>query len=365
MKSRVTIAFVMLNFSISAQIKDSIPKDSIVPVNAFQFHMGFDWYYTHNQKVQETSILPYFVSFGHNREIQQNLIYADLKWDKRRYRVHAVPAIGTFMDQNSASEKGIFKNLLEANVGFKLWKKRNIWLDAGVLGSPYTNENPYSQEHLTLTRTLAAEYVPYYLAGARASWQIDERWKVCVLLLNGWQQIHDINGQKSLGTQVEFKLNERDLLNWNTYIGKEGISGEANYGMRYFSDVFWTHGFSENISVASCAYAGIQNNSDKTNDFWWQANTAIRYSTKKFGSVSLRGEYFSDVNNAVIPSQILDNGFKCVAFSVGYGYRLLSTMLVRLEYRRLQSTHGSLYVNQKFNTYNQLDLLTAALTFWF
>jgi hypothetical protein len=37
----------MLNFSISAQIKDSIPKDSIVPVNAFQFHMGFDWYYNH------------------------------------------------------------------------------------------------------------------------------------------------------------------------------------------------------------------------------------------------------------------------------------------------------------------------------
>ena len=208
------------------------------------------------------------------------------------------------MDQNSASKKGVFKHLLEANVGFKLSKTKNIWLDAGGLGSPYTNENPYSQEHLTLTRTLAAEYVPYYLAGARASWQINDRWKTALFLLNGWQQIHDINEKKSLGTQVEYKPNDRDLVNWNTYVGQEGVSGQSNYGMRYFSDVFWTHGFSEKISVASCVYAGIQRNNSQGNSFWWQANTAVHYSTKKYGAVSARLEYFYDPENVVVAPQI-------------------------------------------------------------
>lgn len=365
MKKLVAITYVTLTFTFSAQIKDTIPTDTIIPAKAFQFHMGFDWYYAINPKDPNTSFLPYFVSFGHNREIQQNLVYADLKWEKKRYRMHAVPAIGTFMDQNSASEKVIFKNLLEANVGFKLWKKRNIWLDAGILGSPFTNENPYSQEHLTLTRTLAAEYVPYYLAGARASWQVDRRWKVCLFLLNGWQQIHDLNKQKSLATQVEFKPNEKDLLNWNTYIGKEGIPGQANYGMRYFSDVFWTHGFSDKVSWASCVYAGIQKNSLKGECFWWQANSAIRFSTKRFGSISARGEYFYDPKNAVVAPEISGTGFQCFTFSLGYGYHILKTMLFRIEYKELISTRKPIYFTSSNIPENKLGLFAVALTFWF
>lgn len=327
--------------------------------------MGFDWYYTNCFSDKKLNTLPFFVSFGHNRELQQNLVYADLKLEKKRYRAHFVPALGTFMYQNSAAEKGIFRNLLEANIGIRPLAKKEIWIDAGVLGSPYTNENPFSQEHLTLTRTLAAEYVPYYLAGARTSWQITKKWKACVFLLNGWQQIADVNKNKSIGTQVEFKPNDRDVFNWNTYVGKEGKAGQENYGMRYFSDVFWTHGFSESISAATCLYAGIQQDADKRNAFWWQANSSLRYSTKKYGSVSLRGEVFNDPNNAVIPVYIPGKGFQCVAYSVGYGYHLLSTMLVRIEYRRLQSAKGGLYEDPQAASIDRLDLVTAALTFWF
>lgn len=326
--------------------------------------MGFDWYYALNPTDSKSSEFPFFVSFAQNRELQQNLIYLDLKLDRKRFRSHVVPALGTFMEQNSSSEKGVFKNLLEANLGIKPFKSHDIWLDAGILGSPYTNENPYSQEHLTLTRSLAAEYVPYYLAGARASWQFHKRWKACVFLLNGWQQIHDLNKQKSLGTQLEFKLTDRDLFNWNTYIGMEGVSGNIKYGMRYFTDVFWTHGFSEQISFASCAFAGIQKNT-VTTDFWWQTNATIRYSIQKIGSLSLRSEYFHDPKNAIVAQQVSGNGFQCFGFSLGYAYHLLKSMLLRIEYRRLLSTRGNLYQTSGAVPKLDLDLFTAALTFWF
>jgi hypothetical protein len=345
------------------QENNSIEQDSS-RLNPFQFHMCFDWYYAINLSDSKTDALPFFVSFAHNRELQHNLIYADLKWESKRYRIHAVPAVGTFMEQNSVSEKGIFKNVLEANAGFKLSRSKNIWIDAGVLGSPYTNENPYSQEHLTLTRTLAAEYVPYYLAGARASWQINSRWKTCLFLLNGWQQINDINDKKSLGTQVEYKPSDRDLINWNTYIGQEGFSDQLNYGMRYFTDVFWTHGFTKKISFSSCTYVGIQKNSHKESSFWWQTNGTIRYSLKKYGSISGRMEYFYDPHNAVVAPQISGIGFQCFAYSVGYSYHLLKSMLLRVEYRRLNGVQGHLYINSAGALEQQLNMLTGALTFW-
>ncbi len=122
---------------------------------------------------------------------------------------------------------------------------------------------------------------------------------------------------------------------------------------------------SENISAATCVYGGIQQDADKQTNFWWQANSTIRYSTKKFGAVSLRGEVFNDPNNSVIPVYMPGNGFHCVAYSVGYGYHLLSTMLVRIEYRRLQSMKGDLYQDSQAASINGLDLVTAALTFWF
>lgn len=356
----VTLLAVNLVF---AQSEDTLQKDTTC-AKSFQMHIGFDWYYAANISDRKAVTFPFFVSFTQNREIQQNLIYADLKWDSKRFRGRIIPAIGTFMQQNSAAEKGIFRNLLEANLGIKLFKSKDLWLDAGILGSPYTNENPYSQEHLSLTRSLAAEYVPYYLAGARASWQIDARWKASVYLLNGWQQIHDINGDKSLGTQLEFKPTSSDVFNWNTYIGKEGVQGQSKYGMRYFTDLFWTHGFSKQISIASCVYAGLQRNTN-SNDFWWQGNTAVRFTTRKFGFLSIRSELFYDPHNVVVANQIPGTGFHCFAYSVGYGYHLLKSMLLRVEYRRLLSTNKYLYLMSDASPKASLDLLTTALTFWF
>jgi hypothetical protein len=365
MKFALAICSSLLFSSLFSQESDSLIVDSLSKATGFQFHMGFDWYYAINHTHPKVSTMPYFVSFSQNRELQQNLIFADLKLEKKRYRAHLVPAIGTFMEQNSAPEKGIFKNLLEANIGIRPFRKKDIWIDGGVLGSPYTNETPFSQDHLTLTRSLAAEYVPYYLAGARASWQISKKWKVCLFALNGWQQITDQNDSKSLGTQIEFKPSDRDLLNWNTYVGKEGKNGHSSYGMRYFSDVYWTHGFSERLSIASCAYAGIQRNSQVVDQFWWQANTAIRYSMNKLGSWSLRAEYFNDPDHAVVQSLAQGNPFRCISYSFGYGYHILSSMLFRVEYRKMQSTSGLLYFKGNSTSVESMEIITAALSFWF
>ena len=346
----------------------SLPPDSISKIdstNSFELHLGFEWYYSYNSFSTSGSKLPLFVSFGHANELNQNMIYADLKLQKKRLRGHFLPAMGTFMEHNSASEKGIFKNLLEANVGVQLSKKRNIWLDAGVLGSPYSNESPFSMDQLVLTRSLSAEYVPYYLAGARLS-GVHKDWLTWHLyLLNGWQQIADINSSKSFGSKIEMQLNPKNKLNVNTYIGKEGISGATTFGMRYFLDLFWVHDFSTKWTFISCGYAGRQQFLNNSGAYWGQLNGAVRYTTDKYGSFSFRAEYYLDSKNVVVAPLVESQGFKCFGYSVGYNYRLLKTMLFRVEYRRLDGQNGMLYSLSDGKTLPSLNLFTTALTFWF
>ncbi|MBK8819890.1 MAG: outer membrane beta-barrel protein [Saprospiraceae bacterium] len=43
-------------------------------------------------------------------------------------------------------------------------------------------------------------------------------------LINGWQQIQDVNKGKAIGTQVEYRPTNLNLINWNVYIGDEALS---------------------------------------------------------------------------------------------------------------------------------------------
>ena len=342
---------------------DSLPKKD--SVKTCELHMGIEWYYSYNSLFSAGSELPLFVSFGHANELNQNLIYAELKLNKGRFRSNFLPAVGTFMEQNSKSEKGIFKNLLEANLGFRLFQNRNIWVDAGVLGSPYSNESPFSKDQLVLTRSLSAEYVPYYLAGVRISGVRNYRLNWQVYLLNGWQQITDINSSKSFGSKLEMLLNSKNKLTCNTYIGKEGTVGTANYGMRYFLDVYWSHDFSSQLSFISCGYVGMQQFGGQNRANWGQINGALRYSTRKYGGISLRTEYYTDPKNVVVAPLQKNEGFNCFGFSLGYDYHLFETILFRFEYRRLDSKNGMLCSVPDGSIIPSLNLFTTALTCWF
>ncbi|NJO01090.1 MAG: outer membrane beta-barrel protein [Bacteroidia bacterium] len=123
-----------------------------------------DAYYGYNFAQPEGSV-PYFVSMARHNEVNINLAFVDVRYTSPNVRARFAPGFGTYMNANYANEEGVLKNLLEASVGVRLVK--NIWLDAGILPSPYTNEGPISKDQLMYTRSFAPEYVPYYLAGAR------------------------------------------------------------------------------------------------------------------------------------------------------------------------------------------------------
>lgn len=308
--------------------------------------------------------IAYFVSSARHNELAINLAYLDLRYRAKNLRARLVPAFGSYMNANYANEPGTLRNLLEANVGVLLHEKRKIWLDAGVLGSPYTNESAISKDHLMYTRSFAPEYVPYYLSGVKLSVPISKTLNSYWYVLNGWQVIQDNNEQKAFGSQLEYRPGPTMLFNWNTFIGDERSATNPDFRARLFTDVFWIFRPSEKWDATSCVYFGRQLRAGTDARHWWQANIIGRYHFSGRVSVAGRVEYFEDAAQVVAQRIFPDRPF--TAFSTGacLNVRVHDQALFRTEIRQFYSPDQSL-TNQQNQPATNATWLTASLTAWF
>ena len=308
---------------------------------------------------------PYFVSQGRHNEFNVNLAYLSAKYTSDRVRATLTPGFGTYMNANYATERGSLRNLVEANVGVKLWKKRNIWLDAGVIGSPYTNETAISLDQINLSRSFAPEYVPYYLSGLKLALPLGAKTTLYAYYLNGWQQIEDVNTPLSFGTQLEHKPSAKLTLNWNTFVGNENSASAPSYQMRYFSDLFALWNPTARLNLTACVYGGIQERRDSSavrNSRWWQANVSARYALGGGRSVSARLEHFSDPTSVfIVPVVATTSGFDCSSLTLGYNLNLTKQTVFRLESRYFWSGRD-VFLNDDLRPSKRDFLLMGGLT---
>ncbi len=325
-----------------------------------------DTYYGYDFNNPPSGDRAYFVSMARHNEMTINLAYVDVKYNSSRLRAHIAPGFGTYVNSNYAAEPGTLKNIIEGNIGVKISATKNIWIDAGVLGSPYTNESAVSKDHLMYSRSFAPEYVPYYLSGVKLSMPLNEKTNFYLYLINGWQQIVDQNNGKSIGTQIEYHQNNNVVINWNTYVGDERSSTFPQNRMRYFTDVHFSYSKGP-VSATGCVYAGIQQRQDTNNsissDKWWQANLIGQYSLTKKVSLSGRIEYFSDPKSVQITPITNVSGFSSYSTGLCMNYKIASNIIARLEGRTFFSDQA-VYEREGSPTQTS-NLLISNLTIWF
>jgi hypothetical protein len=284
--------------------------------------------------------IPYFVSASRSGEATVNLAYIEVKYSAERVRARFAPGFGTYMNANYAAEPNTLQHIVEGSAGVLLSKKKGIWLDAGVFGSPYTNESCISKDHLVYSRSFAPEYVPYYLAGAKLSVPLSPKLTLYAYLLNGWQQIQDQNKGKALGTQLEWKPNAHHTFNFNTFIGDERSEAAPQNRMRYFADAYWLYAKGK-WSATACTYIGVQERlnaqGEKEQHVWWQANVMGKYQLRDKYSLSGRIEYFNDPNSVQITPITSSAGFSAYSGSLCFNAQIAPTALFRLEARQFMS----------------------------
>jgi hypothetical protein len=364
MKSLASIIMVFLSIGVvRAQIVNTATMDSSdYKIKGKVTVEGYvDTYYAYNFNEPKGGDQPYLVSMSRHNEININLAFVDVKYSASRLRARVAPGFGTYVNANYSNENGSLKNLIEANCGVKLFKAKNIWLDVGILGSPYTNESAISKDHLTYTRSLAAENVPYYLSGAKLSVPVSNKWIAYLYLINGWQQITDQNTNKSIGSQIEFRPNNSLLVNWNNYLGNESTAIDSVKGLRYFTDIYLIYSKGR-LSMSSCVYYGVQENLESTLR-WWQANLICRYAFTPIMSGSFRFEYFNDPDGALVLPISPMTGFETIGISLGLNFKLEDNILFRTEARQFLADEYLFTRNEKSTSTSMT--LTASLCAWF
>lgn len=335
MRTKFAALALVASITAAAQIANPGFADSTTGVAIGKLHLSgyLDTYVGLGPRTAGS--MPYMVSSARVGEVNVNLAALDLRYQTDRLRARIMPGWGTYMDANYAPGE---PRVVEASAGFRLKTRREVWVDAGVLGSPFTNESAISKDHLMYTRSFSAEYVPYYLSGVKLSYLPNARWNWYAYLVNGWQQVRDQVRGPGLVLQSEFRPNANVLVNGNLFAGSEqSTTGEV--GMRAFADLYVVRQIGSRWRTTADAYVGRQQTPGGAR--WWaQANLIAERRLSAEWRASGRLEYLHDPHNVVVAYNRGYPGFRTAASSLGLAKHLDHGML-RLESRLFYSANDS------------------------
>lgn len=327
----------------------------------FAFSAYGDLYYSYDFSNPSNHNKPDFIyNYKRHNEFNANLLLARGAYTSATMRANVGLMFGNYAQYNLVSEPNWARFIYEANVGIKLSKKRNLWLDVGIMPSHIGFESAVSADCWTLTRSLSAENSPYYETGVKLSYTNKaENFNVAALILNGWQRLKKPNDSQwpSLGMQVNYKPNDKLTLNYSNFIGTN--QPDTAKALRVFHNLYAIYEPASRWGLI----AGFDIGSDKYNmqnyGWWYTPTVIVRYKLNKRLKLALRGEYFNDTHQIIIPT--FDNGSTALwGLSTNLDYQFHKCFQWRLE-AKLYHTDSYLF---KRNASDNVSL-TSNLTFRF
>ena len=347
--------------SAPTQARSDVSATQVAPVNPLTIAGYIEAYYSHDFSLAKTTQERPSFLYNHrrNREINVNLAFIKAAYVTDRVRGNLALQVGNYAQYNYAAEQALVKNIFEANAGVKLSKNHDLWLDAGIFASHIGFESAISKDCWTLTRSILAENSPYYLSGAKVTYNTGNgKWTLLGSVLNGWQRIKKLDGYTgpSLSTQVQYRPSPKLTLNWSSFLGadrpdslKQGRFFNNFYAIINPSGKFGVIlGFDIGSDQKPVARTGSDIRVEGGGSYVWYSPVVIaRYKTSEKSYVNGRVEYYDDKAGTLIGIP----GFQTIGYSLGYDYAILPTALFRVEGKVYDSKAPlSTFDNQRVNT---------------
>lgn len=325
------VVFMLGGLSASAQ------DDSEQPVQ-FSISGSVDVFYAFDfNNPGSDSRQPFFYNHNRHNEFNLNLGIISAEVAHERYRAVLALQTGTYAADNYAEEPVELRNIFEAYAGLCLSANQDLWLDVGVFESHIGFEYAESAKNPTLTRSLVAEHSPYFLTGARLTWQADEKWTFLLTAANGWQRIRRVRGNSllSFGSQVYYKPSEDWELNWSTLIGTDDPDTERR--MIFYNNLYAEKNLTEKLRLTAGFDIGARQaaRGSERYDAFLTPTLILRCKFTDRWAAALRGEYYHDPEGAVIPTET-DDGFEAAGYSVNIDYSPRPGVICRVEWRRFE-----------------------------
>lgn len=284
-----------------------------------------------------------------SNEFNINLAFLEAKVESQKTRARFAVQAGTSVQSNYSSEPtqgsisggDLSRHIQEARIGHKL--TATTWIDAGIFFAHVGSESFISKENITLTRSLIADYSPYYLSGMKLTHVASDRITIQFLVVNGWQNISENNSDKSIGTGFEYAA-DRWSFSYKTLLGQEvppDLNGTPrNSEFRHFHDfILKSRGVGPWEWVAQFDI-GFQKKSGESGEHQWQgASIMARYSLNTNQKVSLRAETYYDPSQVVVVTNT-PYSLNVAGTSVGFDQSLPDEILWRTELRLVKANQN-------------------------
>ncbi|MEO0059393.1 MAG: hypothetical protein RLZZ312_1040 [Bacteroidota bacterium] len=333
---------------------------------SMQFSGYVETYFVYDFADPASHERPSFV-YNHNRhnELNINLAFAKANYVKYNVRANFALMTGTYAQYNLAGEQALLRNVFEANVGVKISKTHNLWIDAGIMPAHIGFESAIGRDNATLTRSILADNSPYFEAGAKIGYTSpSEKWYLAAMYLNGWQRIQKINGNQTpaFGTQITYKPSAKTTLNWSTFAGNEFPDVDRKW--RYFHNLFGQFKLSSKTNLTAGFDIGSQQSAYKSDqyDIWYSPVLILQHKPTNKIQLAVRGEYYEDSKRVIIASGT-PNGFRAYGFSANFDYLIADNVMFRVEARNFSGNSVTFIDNSTITSYNTFVSSALAISF--
>jgi hypothetical protein len=273
-------------------------------------------------------------------EFNVNLAYVDVTVAAPRVRGRLALQAGTSVQSNYAGEPRVGsvsgpelgRLLQEAYAGYEV--RPGLWIDGGVFYSNVGMEGWVSRDNPIYTRSLVADYSPYYSSGVRATWQATSKLTARLDVVNGWQIISESNEDKTLGARLDYAATSTTTVSWY------GLAGnEPGARLRLYNGLGLKTRIGSRFDVLAEFDVGRQEQPDSAganapDQSWYGGMLIGRWAATSQVALVVRVERYVDTDQVIIATGTPD-GFRANGGSLGMDVRPGSRFVWRSEARVL------------------------------
>ena len=300
----------------------------------------------------------FLYNYKRHNEFAINLAILKIAYSKENSRGNFALMAGNYAQYNLANEPTWAQFIYEANIGFKMSKKKNVWIDAGIMPSHIGFESAIGADSYNLSRSILAENSPYYETGVRLSYTSkNEKLYAAFLALNGWQKIQKPNNiqRPSFGIQLTYKPTDKLTINYSNFQGSD--KPDSLHAPRLFQDAYAIYEPTKKFSLIIGFDFGIEKYRANKNAYWFSPIIIAKYNLNDKSKIACRVEYYNDANQIIIATNTA-NGFQTYGFSANYDYAIRKNLLWRVEAKHYLSKDKIFENNHHHNNNNLLTSLS-------
>ena len=368
-----TIAVVRLTPRLGAQVHDSNYKQPSAADTSSKVTFGgfVDTYYAWDFDRPHTFDRAYTTQPARHDEFNVNLAFVEAKVAGPRYRGRLALQWGTSVQANYINEPmlgivsgpSVSQFLQEAVVGYQLGP--TLWVDGGIFLSHLGFETWISRDNLSYTRSMVADFSPYYEAGVKLTWAASSTLNATFVLVNGWQNISAENTPPGGGVRLDYSPTPKVTLTYDNYLGNSAPDS-LPARIRTYHDVFAQYNPCRRWQFAVMYSLGTQSESTPSGGTasWWGMTSIGKFHLTSRVSLIGRVEAYSDPSQVIVATG-LPASFHTLSASLGADVNFVGPVLWRSELRGYRSKQAvcPLHTAGDYSQNDSFIVTSLALTF--